>query len=111
MHPLYVISSAFSLWMLYDASQRRVPYYWFCIICVPMGEFAYFFAVKIHDFDLPSLRLGARGPSIEETRYRLEQNPCVANQMDLAEALALPGELRRKNALTRKRPIPGALMA
>lgn len=99
MHPLYVISSAFSLWMLYDAIQRRVPYYWFCIICVPMGEFAYFFAVKIHDFDLPSLRLGGRGPSTEEMRYRLEQNPCIANQMDLAEAVFAEGDFDSAAAL------------
>ena len=99
MHPFYVLSTAFSLWMLYDAMQRRVPAYWFCIICVPMGEFAYFFAVKIHDFDLPSLRLRSRRPSLDVARYRLEQNPCVANQMDLSEALYASGELEEATAL------------
>lgn len=99
MHPLYVISSAFSLWMLYDAIQRRAPYYWFCIICIPMGEFAYFFAVKIRDFDLPSLSLRSRAPSLEAMRYRLEHNPCIANQMDLAEVLFANGDFDEATAL------------
>lgn len=99
MHPLLVLSTAFTLWMLYDALQRRAPYYWFCIISVPMGEFAYFFAVKIHDFDLPSLRLRARLPSVDEARYRLEQSPCLANRLALADTLFAHGDFDEAAAL------------
>ena len=51
MHIVFlVISYAFSIWMLIDASKRGARHWWMIIILVPFGEFIYFFMVKIKDF-------------------------------------------------------------
>ena len=58
MHLAFMLSTAFSLWMLVDAVQRGLGAKWGWIIMIPFGEFAYFFAVKIHDFSP-----GSAGPA------------------------------------------------
>jgi hypothetical protein len=52
MHIVFlVLSYAFSAWMLIDAIKRGARHWWMIIILVPFGEFIYFFAVKIKDFE------------------------------------------------------------
>ena len=48
---LFFAQTAFSIWMLVDAIQRRAPYYWYFIIAMPFGEWIYFFMVKIKGRD------------------------------------------------------------
>ncbi len=88
---LFALQSAFSMWMLVDALQRRQERYWYFVVLMPFGELVYFFMVKIHDPDMRwlknSLRLGPRAPSVDDLRYRLRLNPCQANIITLAQAL------------------------
>jgi ABC-type antimicrobial peptide transport system permease subunit len=62
VHPYVSLAqTVFMVWMLVDAYRRQVEYYWFFIILfVPaLGSWAYFFAVKIGDFQgLRDLALG-----------------------------------------------------
>ena len=54
---LYIISTVLKVWMIIDAIQRRVNFIWYLIIFfVPLGEWIYFFVVKMHDFNAGSLR-------------------------------------------------------
>jgi len=75
---LFALQSAFSLWMLVDALQRRQERYWYFVVLMPFGELVYFFVVKIHDPDMRwlknSLSLGPRAPSVADFRYRLRLN-------------------------------------
>ena len=50
MHLLFLVSTAFTLWMLVDAIEKGIAARWGWVIIIPFGEFAYFFAVKVHDF-------------------------------------------------------------
>ena len=56
MHVFLVLETAFMIWMLVDAINRRAEYYWYIIIFVPFGEWVYFFTVKIHDFNFGPFR-------------------------------------------------------
>ena len=88
---LYLLQAAFTIWMLVDAVQRRPIVYWYVIIFLPFGPLVYFFAFKIHDYDLAWLRRVMRteppSPSIAELRERLRQSPSLQNRMRLANGL------------------------
>jgi len=87
---LYLLQAAFTIWMLVDAIERRPPYYWYIIVFLPFGPFVYFFAIKIHDFDLGWLRRTIkpeRKASIEELLDRLRRSPSFNNRMAYAVAL------------------------
>ncbi len=93
---LYYLQTAFTIWMLVDAVRRRADYYWYLLLFVPFGPFAYFFVVKIHDYDLRWLKRllsFERPPSIDALRYELRQTPSFANRMKLATALHDAGQL------------------
>ncbi len=105
MHLIFGLSTAFSLWMLVDAVQRGEGSRWGWIIMIPFGEFAYFFAVKVHDFSPanagPARRVDGGGgysffkapmPSTEDLRYRFNQSPSLNNRMSLARGLYDAGE-------------------
>jgi len=93
---LYLLQAAFTIWMLVDAVRRRPILYWYVIIFLPFGPFVYFFAFKIHDYELGWLRRLVRpeppAPSLADLRERVRQSPSVANQMSLANALHDAGE-------------------
>jgi hypothetical protein len=87
---LLMLESAFSLWMLYDATQRRVPSYWYFIILMPGGELLYFFAVMMKSD--PKVRkavrsLSARSESIETLQAAVDALPSVINKLRLAQGL------------------------
>jgi len=110
MHIVLAISTAFTLWMMVDAIQKGIACRWAFVIMIPFGEFAYFFAVKIHDFKGggagPAHLVGGRSswhifqgfraapPTIDDLRYELEQSPCIENHMKLARALYDEGNHR-----------------
>jgi hypothetical protein len=90
---VFYLSKLFSLWMLVDAAQRRIDSYWYFIILMPMGEWVYFFAVKIHDWDLSGWKnIFKRPPSLEELGRRAEETPSLENRMLHAHALLDAGK-------------------
>lgn len=93
---LFALQSAFSLWMLVDAVQRRRESYWYFVVLLPFGEVVYFFMVKIHDPEMrwlkQALRFGPKPPTVAELRYRLRSTPCQANLIALAQGLHDAGE-------------------
>jgi hypothetical protein len=87
---LYYAQSAFTIWMMVDCYRRGGPGYWYMLLWMPFGPIAYFFAVKIHDFDLRPLRhlIGLdRPPSLQSLRYALRETDSGANRLMLAQAL------------------------
>ena len=90
-----VLLGLFKVWMLVDALQRGCGrggcggMYWYWLILMPFGDFAYFFVVKIHDPEFVKLRkdIFTRPPSVEQLRYNMQHNPCYANKKSLAMAL------------------------
>ncbi len=88
-HPfLSVIMLAFTLWMLVDAYNRGVDFFWYWIILLvqPIGALAYFFVFKARDWRGFSGWFQPR-ISIKELRYRVAQVPTLANQLALGERL------------------------
>jgi hypothetical protein len=95
---LFIIQSAFSAWMFWDAVRRRAETYWYFIIMMPFGEVVYFFLVKIHDPELYQLRklftfsFFTEKVSVDKLRYEFRQTPSFANMIRLAQALHDRGE-------------------
>jgi tetratricopeptide (TPR) repeat protein len=76
--------------MLVDCMQRGGGFYWYVIMWMPFGPLAYFFAVKIHDYDLrPLKRLlrFERPPGAAALRFRLQESATPANKLALAQEL------------------------
>ena len=99
---LFYALGALKLWMLYDAIQRGVAGYWFCVIvCVPGGSLIYFFMVKAPELGLVSgptryRPVKFRRPStknLAKVRHLYDENPCLANEALLASALYDAGEI------------------
>ncbi|MEM6730476.1 MAG: tetratricopeptide repeat protein [Myxococcota bacterium] len=81
-------ATVFTLWMLVDAYQRRAESYWYFIILMPLGEWAYFFAVKIHDFNLSFIENLTKPPpaSLKTLQRRVHESPSDKNRLDLGWA-------------------------
>ena len=90
---LFLLQSAFSLWMLVDAIGRPgIARYWYWVILMPFGEWFYFFKFKIHDPDFAWLKAPFRAlfdkpASIDEIRFKAQETPSLANKVSLAQAL------------------------
>jgi hypothetical protein len=90
LYPLLVL---FTIWMVVDAIRRRAEFWWFLVIILfgPLGALAYFFIVKLEDFDGGGLRRafsGAPSGSLSELAYRAQETPSIANKLAFADALA-----------------------
>ncbi len=102
MHFLFLLQTAFSLWMLVDAINRGAPVWWFVVVMVPFGEWAYFFAVF-----LPNHRYGeelkrklfSKPVSVTQLRADLEETPSHENRVRLAQGLHDAGTYREAAAL------------
>lgn len=83
--------TAFKMWMVFDALQRRSGNnnWYFIIIVVPFGEWIYFFSVKAKDPQFKQLfrRLGMRRTSLEQLRYAAEHCASQQNRLRLAKGL------------------------
>lgn len=95
--PLFLLQGGLTIWMLVDASRRRVDSYWLWIILIfqPFGAWAYFIAYKAGDLKGGAgwlTNLFHRPPSLAELRHRAEQTPTVVARLDLAERLVETGE-------------------
>jgi hypothetical protein len=89
---LYGLQSLFSLWMIVDATQRGAARYWYPVIFLPFGPFAYFFMVKIHDHEFRTLRKLFAGWSkpkvtLAYLRHAAAETPSLANKLALAQGL------------------------
>ena len=98
---LTLLQGGFTIWMLVDASRRRVDMYWYwLIIGFPLvGAWAYFFTFKLGDFRGRGSSGGGlnfwpfvRRESLSELRYRVQQTPTLASHLALAERLVEHGE-------------------
>ncbi|MEE8409766.1 MAG: tetratricopeptide repeat protein [Myxococcota bacterium] len=102
MSILVVLQLAFNAWMLVDAIRRRMDYYWFFIILMPLGCWIYFFVVKIHDYNLSSFKrlLTLENPaSVNDLRATVEETPSLDNKLELANALLEEKEFSEAEAL------------
>jgi hypothetical protein len=86
---LVYLQGAFTIWMLVDASRRRVEYHWYYIILfVPvLGPWAYFFIHLAPELSSGKATLFQRKVPLEELRFRAEQAPTLANHLELGERL------------------------
>ncbi len=96
---LFILQQLFSLWMLVDAIRRGSKSYWYFVVLLPFGEWAYFFMVKIHDPEFEPLRalwkrLTTRKVTVEDLRYQRDQSPSYANHLTLGQALYDEGSYR-----------------
>ena len=90
MQILVVLQSAFVIWMLVDAIQRRAEYYWWAIIFfVPFGSYIYFFMIKIKDppFNKIVKWFKDKPITLDQLRYEAQTTPSVANKTRLAQGL------------------------
>ena len=90
MHILFILQTVFSLWLLTDAIKRGAPQYWWFIIMVPFGEWAYFFAVKLPDMRFTvqlRRKLFTRPMSLAQVQLAFEQTPSHENRVLLAQSL------------------------
>ncbi len=89
---LYILITAFTIWMIIDAVRRRAEYYWFLIIIffAPFGGLIYFFAVKAKDFRFgaaPAVAAKPVGPSLAQLRQLALESPSIANRLAYGDAL------------------------
>ncbi len=86
---LVALQSAFSLWMLADAYQRRAGTIWYFIVLIPFGEWVYFFKIKIHDPEIQRLtkNLIKKKVSLKQVEYNAEATPSTHNKLLYAQAL------------------------
>jgi len=86
---LFILQTAFSIWMLVDAIKRGAQPWWWIIIMVPFGEFVYFFMIKIHDPPFSNIRkwFKEKPVTLEQLRYEAQTTPSVANKVRLAQGL------------------------
>jgi hypothetical protein len=95
MHIVILLQTAFSIWMLVDAIRRRAPEYWWLIILVPFGEWAYFFAIKLPDTRFAvnlKRQLYTKRVSLPSLRLAFAETPSHKNRVQLAQSLHDHGE-------------------
>lgn len=89
MQILFLLETAFSVWMLMDAARRRADAYWFFVILMPFGELVYFFAVKMRDPGMQQLsrRLFQGRVGLDELVHLAQTTPSMHNRLQLAQGL------------------------
>jgi tetratricopeptide (TPR) repeat protein len=82
------IALAFKLWMLVDALRRRVHALWYLVVMLPAGDFVYFFAVKLRDYNVHPHAPPEpdQEPSLESLRALVDDSPSFYNRVRLAWA-------------------------
>jgi hypothetical protein len=84
-----ILAFAFSLWMLYDAYQRRAGFHWLALIFLlqPIGGLIYLIMVKMQDASQSTFAPPASLADVRELELRALEVPSVANKLALANAL------------------------
>ena len=84
------LAIAFKLWMIWDAIRRRAHVLWFVVLLAPLGDFVYFFAVKLGTFKhIRPARPAEEKPQVdlEALRKRAEASPSFAHRAELGWGL------------------------
>lgn len=90
---LAYLAVAFKLWMVIDAVRRRVNMLWYLLLMLPLGDWIYFFTVKLADFNVrPGSPAVDAGPTLEDLRREASASPSFHNRARLAWALLEAGE-------------------
>jgi hypothetical protein len=86
---LAYMAVVFKLWMIFDATRRRVHGLWYLALILPLGDLVYFFAVKLRDFNArSSVAPGAPVPPPALAAEReAEQSPSFRNRVRAGWAL------------------------
>jgi tetratricopeptide (TPR) repeat protein len=86
---LLYLAFGFKLWMLFDAVRRRVSPVWLVIVIIPLGDWIYFFAVKLADFNVRPATTPEQdtGPSLDDLRQAEQESPSFHNRLRLGWAL------------------------
>ncbi len=87
------LAVAFKLWMIVDAMRRRVHLLWWLLLMLPLGDWIYFFTIKLRDFNV---RPGAPtptddAPSLDDLRRLESESPSFHHRARLAWALLAAG--------------------
>jgi tetratricopeptide (TPR) repeat protein len=78
----------FKLWMILDASRRRVHALWYLVVLLPLGDLVYFFAVKLRDFNVhPGPPPEVRPSELSLLEREAEASPSFHNRVRLGWAL------------------------
>jgi hypothetical protein len=95
------LAIAFKIWMIIDALRRRVGLVWFAVVMVPFGEWLYFIAVKLRDFNVRPAPPPEQSAALDLERLRAEaeESPSFHNRTRLAWALLGQGEAEEARAL------------
>jgi hypothetical protein len=101
MHILFILQTAFSIWMVVDAIRRGASQYWWLIIMVPFGEVAYFIAIVLPDLRRNGTlkRLFTRPPTLAQLEQAFEETPSHHNRLLLARALHDDGQFPEAGVL------------
>tara|TARA_R110002073_G_scaffold257750_2_gene420571 strand:+ start:2432 stop:3166 length:735 start_codon:yes stop_codon:yes gene_type:complete len=105
MSILIALQTAFSLYMLVHAARQGAPPYWWIIIMMPFGEWAYFLAVylparkKSASFAKSFVVFSERPPSLEVLYRSHRHTPSHDNKLRLAQGLFDAGKLSDSNEL------------
>jgi hypothetical protein len=100
---LFLLQTAFSIYLLVHAARRGAPQYWWFIIMMPFGEWAYFFAVYLPSqrgsraVARPFTSFFERPPSLETLRRAHRHTPCHDNLVRLAQGLYDGGDFAAAN--------------
>ena len=86
------LALAFKVWMLLDALRRGVHALWYFVVILPAGDFVYFFAVKLRDYNVRPAPLtvehvGMKPPTLEELEAEVAESPSFHNRTRLGWAL------------------------
>lgn len=83
------LALAFKIWMVFDAVRRKVHLMWFFVLMVPFGDWVYFFAIKVRDFNVRPATAPEEDapPDLDALRERAEDSPSFANRVELAWGL------------------------
>ncbi len=92
--PLSIFSvavAAFQIWLLVDAIRRRVPFYWYLLLLMPIGAILYFVLVKLPELNgkrpAAPAAFAVQGRTLEELNELARQTPSELNKLAYADAL------------------------
>ncbi len=97
----FILQTAFSLYMLVHATKRGAPQYWWFIILLPFGEWAYFFVVYLpsrkNTFARSFTTFDERPASLESLARSYRHTPSQHNLTRLAQGLYDAGKYAESN--------------
>ena len=95
----FALQMAFSIWMLMHAIRRGAPLYWFLIVLVPFGEWAYFLLIFLPDQggSLWLKKMFTRPASLEGLERSHRHTPSQTNLLNYAQGLFIGGKYAESN--------------